>query len=394
LSKYQVLVLNKIASLGTKRLPAEQYEVGSEIINPDAILVRSAKMHDMQIPPSVQAIGRAGAGTNNIPIADMSKRGVVVFNTPGANANAVKELVLAAMLIAARNIGPAMRFVAGLQGDDATLSKVVEEGKKNFVGIELPNRTLGIVGLGAVGGMVADTALKLGMKVLGYDPEITVDAAWRLSSDVKRVLGVDDIFKHSDFITLHVPLIDATRHLVNAERIAMMKQGAVLINFAREGVIDEQAVLDGLDSKKLRAYVCDFPTDRMKSHPNVVALPHLGASTQEAEDNCAVMVVDQVREYLDNGNISNSVNFPAVHMPREAAHRIAVVSENIPNMVGQISTAMADAGINIHNMVNKSRGDIAYTMLDLDSPAPQTALNKVKAIAGVMNVRELPQKQE
>lgn len=394
MSKYQVLVLNKIASLGTKRLPAEQYEVGSEIANPDAILVRSAKMHDMQIPPSVQAIGRAGAGTNNIPIADMSKRGVVVFNTPGANANAVKELVLAAMLIAARNIGPAMRFVAGLQGDDATLSKVVEEGKKNFVGLELPNRTLGIVGLGAVGGMVADTALKLGMKVLGYDPEITVDAAWRLSSDVKRVLGVDDIFKHSDFITLHVPLIDATRHLVNAERIAMMKQGAVLINFAREGVIDEQAVLDGLDSKKLRAYVCDFPTDRMKSHPNVVALPHLGASTQEAEDNCAVMVVDQVREYLDNGNISNSVNFPAVHMPREAAHRIAVVSENIPNMVGQISTAMADAGINIHNMVNKSRGDIAYTMLDLDSPAPQTALNKVKAIAGVMNVRLLPQKQD
>ncbi len=394
LSKYQVLVLNKIASLGTKRLPADQYEVGSEITNPDAILVRSAKMHDMQIPPSVQAIGRAGAGTNNIPIADMSKRGVVVFNTPGANANAVKELVLAGMLIAARNIGPAMHFVAGLQGDDATLSKVVEEGKKNFVGVELPNRTLGIVGLGAVGGMVADTALKLGMKVLGYDPEITVDAAWRLSSDVKRVLGVDDIFKHSDFITLHVPLIDATRHLVNAERIAMMKQGAVLINFAREGVIDEQAVLDGLDSKKLRAYVCDFPTDRMKSHPNVVALPHLGASTQEAEDNCAVMVVDQVREYLDNGNISNSVNFPTVHMSREAAHRIAVVSENIPNMVGQISTAMADAGINIHNMVNKSRGDIAYTMLDLDSHAPQTALNKVKAIAGVMNVRELPQKQE
>ncbi len=389
-----MLVLNKIASLGTKRLPTEQYEVGSEIAKPDAILVRSAKMHDMDIPASVQAIGRAGAGTNNIPIADMSKRGIVVFNTPGANANAVKELVLAGMLIAARNIGPAMHFVAGLQGDDATLSKVVEEGKKNFVGVELPNRTLGIVGLGAVGGMVADTALKLGMKVLGYDPEITVDAAWRLSSEVKRVLGVDDIFKHSDFITLHVPLIDATRHLVNAERIAMMKQGAVLINFAREGVIDEQAVIDGLDSKKLRAYVCDFPTDRMKSHPNVVALPHLGASTQEAEDNCAVMVVDQVREYLNNGNITNSVNFPAVYMPREAAHRVAVVSANIPNMVGQISTAMADAGINIHNMVNKSRADIAYTMLDLDSPAPQAALSKIKAIAGVMNVRLLPQKQD
>ena len=394
MGKRQILVLNKIASVGTKRLPAEQYEIGSEIAKPDAILVRSAKMHDMDIAASVQAIGRAGAGTNNIPIAEMSKRGVVVFNTPGANANAVKELVLAGMLIAARNIGPAMQFVAGLQGDDATLSKVVEDGKKNFVGVELPNRTLGIVGLGAVGGMVADTALKLGMKVLGYDPEITVDAAWRLSSEVKRVLGVDELFKHSDFITLHVPLIDATRHLVNAERIAMMKQGAVLINFAREGVIDEQAVIDGLDSKKLRAYVCDFPTDRMKSHPNVVALPHLGASTQEAEDNCAVMVVDQVREYLDNGNVTNSVNFPAVYMPREAAHRVAVVSANIPNMVGQISTAMADAGINIHNMVNKSRADIAYTMLDLDSPATLAALTKIKAIAGVMNVRELPQKQE
>ena len=394
MSKRQILVLNKIASIGTKRMPAESYEVSAEVAKPDAILVRSAKMHEMEIPASVLAIGRAGAGTNNIPIADMSKRGVVVFNTPGANANAVKELVLAGILMAARNISPAMKFVEGLQGDDATLSKVVEDGKKNFVGIEIPSRTLGIVGLGAVGGMVADTALKLGMKVLGYDPEITVDAAWRLSSEVKRVLTVDDIVKHSDFITLHVPLIDATRHLINAERIAMMKQGTVLINFAREGVIDEQAVIDGLDSKKLRAYVCDFPTARMKSHPGVVALPHLGASTQEAEDNCAVMVVDQVREFLENGNISNSVNFPAVHMPREAAHRVAVASANIPNMVGQISTAMATAGINIHNMVNKSRNDIAYTMLDLDSPPVEAVLSKIKAIEGVMNVRVLPQKQE
>jgi D-3-phosphoglycerate dehydrogenase len=394
LGKRQILVLNKIASVGTKRFPTENYEVSAEVTAPDAILVRSAKMHDMVIAPSVQAIGRAGAGTNNIPIADMSKRGVVVFNTPGANANAVKELVLAGILMAARNIGPAMKFVGGLEGDDATLSVTVEDGKKNFVGIEIPGRTLGIVGLGAVGGMVADTALKLGMKVLGYDPEITVDAAWRLSSEVKRVMTVDELIKHSDFITLHVPLIDATRHLINAERIALMKHGTVLINFAREGVIDEQAVLDGLDSKKLRAYICDFPTARMKSHPNVVALPHLGASTQEAEDNCAVMVVDQVREFLDNGNISNSVNFPAVNMPREAAHRVAVASANIPNMVGQISTAMADAGINIHNMVNKSRGDIAYTMLDLDSPAAASSLAKIRAIAGVMTVRELPQRQD
>jgi len=393
LSKHQILILNKIASLGIKRLPTDDYEVGSEITAPDAILVRSAKMHEMEIPASVQAIGRAGAGTNNIPIAEMSKRGVVVFNTPGANANAVKELVLTGMLMAARNIGPAMKFVEGLEGDDATLSKVVEDGKKHFAGIELPGRTLGIIGLGAIGGMVADTALRLGMKVLGYDPEITIDAAWRLSSEVKRAHGVDDLFKHSDFITLHVPLIDATRHLVNAERIEMMKHGTVLVNFAREGVIDEQAVLDGLDSKKLRAYVCDFPTERMKSHPSVVALPHLGASTQEAEDNCAVMVVDQVKEFLENGNISNSVNFPSVQMPRESAFRLAIANANVPNMLGQISTAMADVGLNIHNMVNKSRGEMAYTLLDLDSAVPDAGVAKIRTIEGVLNVRVLSQKQ-
>lgn len=393
MSKHQILILNKIASLGIKRLPTDDYEVGSEITAPDAILVRSAKMHEMEIPASVQAIGRAGAGTNNIPIAEMSKRGVVVFNTPGANANAVKELVLTGMLMAARNIGPAMKFVEGLEGDDATLSKVVEDGKKHFAGIELPGRTLGIIGLGAIGGMVADTALRLGMKVLGYDPEITIDAAWRLSSEVKRAHGVDDLFKHSDFITLHVPLIDATRHLVNAERIEMMKHGTVLVNFAREGVIDEQAVLDGLDSKKLRAYVCDFPTERMKSHPSVVALPHLGASTQEAEDNCAVMVVDQVKEFLENGNISNSVNFPSVQMPRESAFRLAIANANVPNMLGQISTAMADVGLNIHNMVNKSRGEMAYTLLDLDSAVPDAAVAKIRTIEGVLNVRVLSQKQ-
>ena len=394
MSKHQILVLNKIAALGLKRLPAEHYEVGSEIAAPDAILVRSAKMHDMLIPSSVQGIGRAGAGTNNIPVGEMSKRGVVVFNTPGANANAVKELVLTGMLMAARNIAPAMHFVDGLQGDDATLSKVVEDGKKHFAGIELPGRTLGIIGLGAIGGMVADSALKLGMKVLGYDPEITVDAAWRLSSEVKRAHTVDDLFRHSDFITLHVPLIDATRHLVNAERIALMKHGAVLINFAREGVIDEQAVLDGLDSKKLRAYICDFPTERMKTHPGVVALPHLGASTQEAEDNCAVMVVDQVREFLENGNISNSVNFPDVQMPRESAFRLAIANANVPNMLGQISTTMAGLGLNIHNMVNKSRGEMAYTLLDLDSAVPDVAVAKIRAIEGVLNVRIVPQRLE
>jgi len=388
--RHLILILNKISSHGLKRLPTESFETGSEIAEPDAILVRSAKMHDMPIPASVQAIGRAGAGTNNIPIAEMSKRGVVVFNTPGANANAVKELVLTGVLMAARNIAPAIRFVEELQGDDATLSKLVEDGKKHFAGIELPGRTLGIIGLGAIGGMVADTALKLGMKVLGYDPEITVDAAWRLSSEVKRAHSVDDVFKHSDFITLHVPLIDATRQMVNAERVALMKHGAVLINFAREGVIDEQAVVEGLDSKKMRAYVCDFPTEHMKSHPAVVALPHLGASTTEAEDNCAVMVVDQVRDFLENGNITNSVNFPSVQMPRESPFRIAIANTNVPNMLGQISTAMADAGLNIHNMVNKSHGEMAYTLVDLDSAVPESVIAQIRSIEGVLNVRTLP----
>lgn len=388
--KHRVLILNKISSHGLKRLPADSYETGSEIESPDAILVRSARMHEMVIPPSVQAIGRAGAGTNNIPVAEMSKRGVVVFNTPGANANAVKELVLTGMLMAARNIAPAMRFVEGLQGDDAALAALVEEGKKPYAGIELPGRLLGIIGLGAIGGMVADTALKLGMKVQGYDPDITVDAAWRLSSEVRRAHTLDDVFRHSDFITLHVPLVEATKQMVNAERIALMKHGAVLVNFSREGVIDEQAVLDGLDSKKLRAYVCDFPTARMKAHPAVIALPHLGASTQEAEDNCAVMVVEQVREFLEQGTIQNSVNFPSVQMPRESAFRIAIANANVPNMVGQISTAMAESGLNIHNMVNKSRGEMAYTLLDLDSAPPPAVVKKIGGIAGVLNVRTLP----
>jgi D-3-phosphoglycerate dehydrogenase len=294
------------------------------------------------------------------------------------------------MLMAARNIAPAMKFVDGLQGDDASLAAQVEEGKKLFAGIELPGRMLGIVGLGAVGGMVADTALKLGMKVQGYDPDITVDAAWRLSSDVKRAHSIDDVFRHSDFITLHVPLVDATRQMVNAERVGLMKHGAVLVNFSREGVIDEQAVLDGLESKKLRAYVCDFPTVRMKSHPGVIALPHLGASTQEAEDNCAVMVVEQVREFLENGNIGYSVNFPSVQMSRESAFRMAIANANVPNMLGQISTAMAEAGLNIHNMVNKSRGEMAYTLVDLDSPVPKEVVAKISSIDGVLNVRTLP----
>ena len=386
---FKVQTLNAISKTGLSRLPAS-YTVGNEIADPDAILVRSQNMHEMTLPASVKAIGRAGAGTNNIPLKSMSERGVPVFNAPGANANAVKELVIAGMLMAARNLAPAMQFVAGLEGDDATLHKLVESGKKHFAGTELPHRTLGIIGLGAIGGVVAEAALKLGMNVLGYDPDITVDAAWRLSSRVKKAKNIEEVVKNSDFISLHVPLLDATHHLINAERIHMMRPGTVLLNFSREGIVDDSAVIAGIAGKWLHAYVCDFPSNALKGQAGVIALPHLGASTQEAEDNCAVMVVEQIVDYLENGNILNSVNFPNVEMPRESCCRIAVANSNVPNMVGQISTAMANAGLNISNMVNKSKGEVAYTLLDVDSPVPQKVIDLIAAISGVLNVRALP----
>jgi D-3-phosphoglycerate dehydrogenase len=390
MAKYQVLTLNAISKLGLDRLPAEGYAVGNDIAQPDAILVRSHKMHDMEIPASVKAIARAGAGTNNVPVKKMSERGVPVFNAPGANANAVKELVIAGMLLGARNLVPAFKFADGLSGDDAEISKQVEAGKKHFAGIELPNRTLGVIGLGAIGSLVADAAIKLGMNVLGYDPDITVEAAWRLPSQVKKANSVEDVVKNSDFISLHVPLLEMTRNLINAERIAMMQPGLILLNFAREGIVDDQAVVAGIASRQIRAYICDFPSNALKNNPAVVALPHLGASTQEAEDNCAVMVADQVRDFLENGNIQNAVNFPNVSMLRESPYRVAIANANVPNMVGQISTAMAQAGLNIHNMVNKSKGDMAYTLVDVESAVPQAVIDQIAAIAGVLMVRALP----
>jgi D-3-phosphoglycerate dehydrogenase len=386
---YKILTLNAISKQGLERLPADTYSTGNDIAEPDAILVRSAKMHDMTIPASVKAIARAGAGTNNVPVAKMSERGVPVFNAPGANANAVKELVFAGMLMGARNLIPALKFAEGLTGADAEISKAVEAGKKNYAGIELPNRTLGIVGLGAIGSLVADAAIKLGMNVLGYDPEITVEAAWRLPSTVRKAQSVDDVAKNSDFITLHVPLIDATRNLINAERLVLMKKTTVLLNFAREGIVDDKAVVEAINAGKLRAYVCDFPANALKGCAGVVTLPHLGASTMEAEDNCAIMVAEQVRDYLENGNVLNAVNFPNVSMPRESQHRLAIANANVPNMVGQISTAVADAGLNIHNMVNKSKGEIAYTLVDLDSAMPQAVIDKIAAIKGVLMVRAI-----
>jgi len=388
--RFSVLVLNQIAASGLSRLPATGFRVGKDQTDPDAILLRSADLHSMAIPASVRAISRAGAGTNNIPVDAMSLRGVPVFNAPGANANAVKELVLLGMLLAARKVAPALRFVAALDVNSPDLEKLVEEGKKAFAGYELAGQTLGVIGLGKIGCLVADAAIKLGMNVLGFDPEITVDAAWSLPAQVLRAASVNDVLKKSQFVTLHVPLVEATRHLVNEANIGLMRPGAVLLNFSREGVVSDSAVLDSLEAHHLGHYVCDFPGAALHGQPQVVALPHLGASTREAEENCAVMVVDQLRDYLENGNISNAVNFPQVSMPRESAFRIAIANANVPNMLGQISTAMAQAGLNIHNMVNKSRGGMAYTLVDVDSPVTPEVQAGIAAIQGVLAVRYLP----
>jgi D-3-phosphoglycerate dehydrogenase / 2-oxoglutarate reductase len=388
---YRVLVLNQISENGLRRLPEGTYLTGKDISDPDAVLVRSADMHTIEIPASVKAIGRAGAGTNNIPVKAMSARGVPVFNAPGANANAVKELVLAGMLIAARNLAPAHRFVEQLDPHAKDLDKAVEDGKKSFAGFELAGQTLGIIGLGKIGCLVADAAIKLGMNVLGHDPEITVDAAWSLPAQVKKAASVNEVLKNANFVTLHIPLVEATRDLVNDKNLALVKPGTVLLNFSREGVVNDAAVLAALDAKQLGWYVCDFPSGGILRHPGVVALPHLGASTREAEENCAIMVADQLRDYLENGNIANAVNFPQVAMGRESRYRVAIANANVPNMLGQISTTMAQAGLNIHNMVNKSRGDMAYTLVDVDSAVSDNVMAALKSIEGVLAVRYLPQ---
>jgi len=385
---YKIQTLNNISVAGLDRLPRENFEVASEITHPDAILVRSAKMHDMELPESVKAIGRAGAGVNNIPVDRMTGIGLPVFNAPGANANAVKELVVAGMLIAARNIGQAWRFATSLSGEDAAINKDVEAGKKNYVGFELPGRTLGVIGLGAIGVKVANAARALGMNVIGYDPTITVKAAWQLESDVEQALSVDDLVAKSDFITFHVPLNDATANMINADRLKLMKKNSVLLNFARNGIIDDEAVVKALDDGHLYAYVCDFPSNLLKDHPRVITLPHLGASTREAEENCAIMVAEQVKDWLENGNVRNSVNFPEINLPRtESGYRIAVVNSNVPNMLGQVSTLLADAGLNIVDMLNKSREELAVTLIDVDE-APEPELSeKIASIDGVLSVR-------
>jgi D-3-phosphoglycerate dehydrogenase / 2-oxoglutarate reductase len=390
MTRYRILTLNPIAEIGLRRFPAGRYAVAAEAADPDAILVRSRDMHAIEVPPGVKAIARAGAGTNNIPVTAMSRRGVPVFNAPGANANAVKELVFAALLIAARNLVPALRYVATLDPDLPGLAEHVEESKKQFVGFELPGRTLGIVGLGAIGSIVADTAIKLGMNVIGFDPEITVDAAWRLPSSVRKAHSLDELLRRADFVTLHVPLLAVTRHLIGAKQLAMMKPSASLLNFARDEIVDDNAAAEALRAHRLKYYLCDFPSAPLLREPGVVALPHLGASTAEAEENCAIMAVDQLRAFLEHGSIGNAVNFPNVEMLRESPYRVAIANANVPNMLGQISTAMARAGLNIHNMVNKSRGEMAYTLVDVDSPIPPPLVDTLSAIDGVLSVRAIP----
>jgi D-3-phosphoglycerate dehydrogenase / 2-oxoglutarate reductase len=385
---YKILTLNNISAVGLERLPRSSYEIASEIQHPDAILLRSFKMHDMAIPPSLWAIGRAGAGVNNIPVDKMSDRGIAVFNAPGANANAVKELVIAGMLIACRNICQAWDFSRNLNGSDAEINQQTEAGKKIFAGFELPGRTLGIVGLGAIGVKVANAAIALGMRVVGYDPGITVRQAWQLDSAVQQANSVEDLLARADFVTFHVPLIDATRNMINEERLRIMKKGVIILNFARHGIIDDNAVVAALDSGKVYGYICDFPSNLLKNHKRVITLPHLGASTAEAEDNCAIMVAEQVRDYLENGNVVNSVNFPEVVMSRsEGAYRLSVVNSNVPNMLGQISSAMATAGYNIIDMLNRSRGDLAYTLVDVDKPLESDLVTALQAIEGVRCVR-------
>jgi D-3-phosphoglycerate dehydrogenase len=392
MAKFRVLTLNSISPLGLQRLPADAYEIGTDVKDPDAVLVRSHDMHRGEIARTVKAIGRAGAGTNNIPVAEMTRRGVPVFNAPGANANAVKELVLAAMLLAARNIIPAVKFVETLKGDDAKLNELVESGKKDFVGTELPHQTLGILGLGKIGSLVADAAIKLGMDVIGYDPHITVDAAWSLPSQVRKAGSMEEVLKSSDYVTLHVPLNDATRGMIDAQRLQLVREGAILLNFARDPLVDSGAVAAALDAKRLKWYICDFPAAQLQGHARVVALPHVGASTREAEENCAIMVVDQVRNFLEQGNIANAVNFPDAVLDREAPYRVAIANANVPNMLGQISTAMARAGLNIHDMLNKSKGEMAYTLVDVDSGVPDDLLGELARIKGVLSVRSLPQR--
>lgn len=386
---HKIQILNNIAKEGLDRFPVDNYSLSDEMTDPIAIILRSYNMHDFLIPESIKAIARAGAGVNNIPLESMTNRGIPVFNAPGANANAVKELTIAALLISARNICTARDFVRSIDCDGDELKRLIESGKKKYAGIELPGRTLGVIGLGAIGVHVANAALALGMKVIGYDPKVTVNNAWKLSSGVEKVEKLEDIFRRSDAVTIHVPLIPETKNLINNECLSLLKNDSILINFSRGGVISSEEVLAALDDGILRSYVCDFPEPSLIEHEKVIALPHLGASTIEAEQNCAIMVAENLKDYLENGNISYSVNFPSTVLPRTNAYRLTVTNRNIPNMVGQISTCLASADLNIEDLLNKSIGNLAYTIVDLDTVIPDSIIKHIYNIDGVLAVRNI-----
>ncbi|MGD2160090.1 MAG: 3-phosphoglycerate dehydrogenase family protein [Gammaproteobacteria bacterium] len=386
---YKIKTFNNISDKGLSRLPASDYDVSPDHETPDAIILRSYKLHDYPVPDSLLAVGRAGAGTNNVPVLKMSEKGIPVFNAPGANANAVKELVIAGMLLACRNICQGWDYARNVEGTPEQQNKAVEDGKKKYVGYELPGRTLGVVGLGAIGVHVANAAVALGMRVVGFDPTITVKSAWKMSSEVVEMPSIDELVKQSDFVTFHVPLLDSTRNLLNSKRIASMKEGAVVLNFARDGIVDDEAVLKALDSGRLHAYVSDFPAPNLKDNDRVITLPHLGASTIEAEENCAIMVADQIKDFLENGNIHNSVNFPGIRLARIGDMRLAIANENRPDMVGQISHVLGQAGVNIHHMSNESRSNLAYTLMDLDKAIDDSTLSQITAIDGVLSARRI-----
>ena len=385
----KVLTLNQISVKGLERLPRDAYEIASEFSSPDAILLRSHQLKAEEIAASVLAIGRAGAGVNNIPVAECSRRGIPVFNSPGANANAVKELVATAMLLGSRGIIEGIRYVDTLAGlkDKAEMNRILEAQKKQFKGNELVGKTLGVVGLGAIGSMVAEMALTMGMEVVGYDPALSVEAAWRLSSKVRKADTLSALFARSDYISLHLPVLDSTRGLVNAELLGAMKPDACLLNFARQEIVNEQDLTAALDGCKLRKYIADFPSPALIGRNNVILMPHIGASTDEAEDNCAIMVADQLRDFLENGNIRNSVNFPTLELERVRGCRLSVSNDNVPRILGSVLAILADENINVIDMLNKSRGELAYNLIDIDTHVRDEILDAMRALDGVINVR-------
>jgi D-3-phosphoglycerate dehydrogenase len=387
---YKVRTYNQISVRGLERFPRQSYEVGSDIGRPDAFLLRSQKLHEVEVPRSLLAVARAGAGVNNVPIADYSMRGIVVFNTPGANANAVKELVMAGMLLATRGILPGIAYVNSLtaMSDADAMSQLLEKEKSRFAGGEIKGKTLGIVGLGAIGSMVADMALAMGMKVLGFDPALSIDAAWRLSSEVTRMENLPALLARADYVSLHVPAMDATRHMINADALRLIKPGAVLLNFARESIVDAQAIRGSLAEGRLGKYVCDFPEPALLGQAHVIAMPHIGASTEESEENCAVMAANQLMDFLEHGNIVNAVNFPAVSMARsQGTTRITFSNDNVPGVLGHVLSVLADHKVNVIDMVNKSRGELAFNLIDVQTRPGDDVVAALEAVANVIRVR-------